>query len=77
MRKNIVRFCSTSGRGISSFEGHCHWPTSLDADFDWKKVWTSFREASRNPNHQQIHFNYLGGTPFVGFVCLFLVNVLA
>ena len=32
---------------------------SLDADFDWEQVWTNIREASRNPNHQQIHFNYV------------------
>ena len=30
----------------------------LDPDFDWREVWLNIKEASRNPDHQQIHFNY-------------------
>ena len=35
---------------------------NLDSDFDWSQVWTNIREASRNPDHQQIHFNYVHRT---------------
>lgn len=34
----------------------------LDPDFEWEQVWSNVREASRNPNHQQIHFNYVHRT---------------
>lgn len=30
----------------------------LDLDFDWGDVWLNIKEASHNPNHQQIHYNY-------------------
>ena len=26
----------------------------LDPDFDWREVWLNIKEASRNPDHQQI-----------------------
>ena len=32
---------------------------NLDSDFDWSQVWANIREASRNPDRQQIHFNYV------------------
>lgn len=34
----------------------------LDTDFSWEGVWSSIKEASRNPDHQQIHFNYVHRT---------------
>lgn len=35
---------------------------ALDPEFDWEDVWDSIKEASRNPNHQQIHFNFIHRT---------------
>ncbi len=35
---------------------------ALDPEFDWKAVWVSIKEASRNPDHQQIHFNFIHRT---------------
>jgi len=32
---------------------------SLYPDFNWKDVWVNIKEASRNPDHQQIHFNFV------------------
>lgn len=34
----------------------------LDQDFDWDKVWANFRLSSRNPEHQQIHCNFIHST---------------
>lgn len=34
----------------------------LSQDFDWKILWSSIHETSRNPDHQQIHFNFLHRT---------------
>lgn len=34
----------------------------LAEDFEWNDVWSSIHEASRNPDHQQIHFNFLHRT---------------
>ena len=34
----------------------------LAQDFEWDAVWSSIPEASRNPDHQQIHFNFLHRT---------------
>lgn len=34
----------------------------LAQNFDWDAVWSSIKEASRNPDHQQIHFNFLHRT---------------
>ena len=34
----------------------------LAQDFDWDVMWSSIDEASRNPDHQQIHFNFLHRT---------------
>ena len=31
-------------------------------DFDWDAMWSSIHEASHNPDHQQIHFNFLHRT---------------
>lgn len=31
----------------------------LDPTFDWDKVWIGVGLASRNPDHQQIHYNYI------------------
>jgi len=33
--------------------------TMLAPTFDWDKVWISMSLASRNPAHQQIHFNFV------------------
>lgn len=30
----------------------------LKATFDWDRVWVDVSLASRNPDHQQIHYNY-------------------
>ena len=29
----------------------------MDSDFDWSQVWANIREALRNPDYEQIHFN--------------------
>ena len=34
---------------------------ALDPEFDWED-WDSIKEASRNPKHQQIHFNLIRRT---------------
>ena len=34
----------------------------LDQDFDWEKVWANIKLASRNPDHQQIHHNFVRRT---------------
>lgn len=34
----------------------------LKSNFDWHRVWISVALASRNPDHQQIHYNYLHRT---------------
>lgn len=35
---------------------------ALDPEFDWDDVWENIQVASRNPNHQQIHFNFIHRT---------------
>lgn len=35
---------------------------SLASDFIWSQVWMQIKEASQNPDHQQIHFNYIHRT---------------
>lgn len=32
---------------------------NLKATFDWDRVWVDVNLASRNPDHQQIHYNYI------------------
>jgi len=34
----------------------------LAQDLDWDVMWSSIHETSRNPDHQQIHFNFLHRT---------------
>lgn len=34
----------------------------ITRDFKWVDVWSSINEASRNPDHQHIHFNFLHRT---------------
>lgn len=35
---------------------------SLDPEFTWEDVWVNIKEASHNPDHQQIHFNFVHRT---------------
>ena len=35
---------------------------NLDPDFSWDTVWSNIRESSRNPDHQQIHLNFVHRT---------------
>lgn len=35
---------------------------NLDTKFEWEDVWVNIKEASRNPNHQLIHFNFIHRT---------------
>lgn len=34
----------------------------LDEEFDWHNVWSDIAQVSRNPDHQQIHFNFIHRT---------------
>ena len=34
----------------------------LELDFDWSRVWNNVKLASRNPDHQQIHYNFVHRT---------------
>lgn len=34
----------------------------LSPDFDWDEVWLMVMQASRNPDHQQIHLNFIHST---------------
>lgn len=34
----------------------------LDVEFDWDKVWSNVLLASRNPEHQQIHYQFIHRT---------------
>lgn len=31
----------------------------LDPDFSWDSVWDTVKQSSRNPDHQQIHLNFI------------------
>lgn len=32
---------------------------TLNPEFDLQVIWDSIKEASHNPNYQQIHFNFI------------------
>ena len=34
----------------------------LDEEFDWHDVWSDISQVSRNPDHQQIHYNFIHRT---------------
>ena len=34
----------------------------LDEEFDWHDVWSDISQVSRNPDHQQIHYNFMHRT---------------
>ena len=35
----------------------------LDQEFDWHDVWSDISLVSRNPDHQQIHYNFIHRIP--------------
>lgn len=42
----------------------------LNTDLDWHDVWSNIPEVSRNPDHQQIHYNFIHRTYLTPWQCI-------